>query len=272
MTQNKERIAKRIAAAGLCSRREAERWIEMGRVSVDGTIIMSPALDVSASNKIFVDGKILPEAQKPQLWGYYKPTGVITTHQDPQGRPTVFEQLPDNMPRVISIGRLDLNSEGLILLTTDSSMARYAELPSTNWPRRYRVRVYGEVDPQVMEDLKNGITIEGINYGQIDVDMDEPKGRNCWLFVTLYEGKNREIRRVMQHLGLHVNRLIRVAYGAFSLEKKQPDDLWEIPFSVFAKQFPHLRKNLEDQPKMQSISRGKSQPKAVSNAHHRRKK
>jgi 23S rRNA pseudouridine2605 synthase len=272
VTQAKERIAKRIAAAGLCSRREAERWIESGRVSVDGTLITSPALDVSANNKIFVDGKILPEAQKPQLWGYYKPTGVITTHHDPQGRPTVFEQLPESMPRVISIGRLDLNSEGLILLTTDSALARYAELPSTNWPRRYRVRVYGEVDPRVMAELKNGISIEGINYGQIDVDMEEPKGRNCWLFVTLYEGKNREIRRVMQHLGLHVNRLIRVAYGAFSLEKKQPNDLWEIPFSMFAKQFPHLKQSLKLESKLSSPSILKSPAKNKSNAHHWRKK
>ncbi|WP_010300343.1 pseudouridine synthase [Candidatus Odyssella thessalonicensis] len=241
MTLQKERIAKRIAAAGLCSRRDAERWIEAGRVSVDGTIITSPALDVSSANKIFVDGKLLPESQKPRLWGYYKPTGIITTHHDPQGRPTVFEQLSDRLPRVISIGRLDLNSEGLLLLTTDSSMARYAELPSTNWPRRYRVRVYGDIDPQALADLANGITIEGINYGQIDVDMEQPKGRNCWLFMTLYEGKNREIRRVMQHLGLHVNRLIRVAYGEFSLDKKQPGDVWEIPYSTFVKHFPHLK-------------------------------
>lgn len=268
MNQEKQRIAKRIAAAGLCSRRDAERWIEMGRVSVDGTVITSPALDVTSANKIFVDGKLLPEAQKPRLWGYYKPTGIITTHSDPQGRPTVFEQLSEDMPRVISIGRLDLNSEGLILLTTDSAIARYAELPSTNWPRRYRVRVYGDVDPQVMADLKNGITIDGVNYGQIDVDMDQPKGRNCWLFVTLYEGKNREIRRVMQHLGLHVNRLIRVAYGAFALDKKQPDDLWEIPFSQFAKQFPHLKQQVKVLPKPQPQSRSK----VKQDAHHRRKK
>lgn len=268
MTQKQERIAKRIAAAGLCSRREAERWIEDGRVSVDGTVITSPAFNVSAVNRIFVDNKLLPEVQKPQLWGYYKPVGIITTHKDPQGRPTVFEQLPENMPRVISIGRLDLNSEGLILLTTDSNMARYAELPSTNWPRCYRVRVYGDIDPQAMADLKNGITIDGIHYGRIDVDMDEPKGRNCWLFVTLYEGKNREIRRVMQYLGLHVNRLVRVAYGAFSLGKKQPGDLWEIPYSLFSKEFPHLRKTQTTGVKP---SPG-THPQVKSHAHHRRKK
>lgn len=265
MTQEKERIAKRIAAAGLCSRREAERWIESGRVSVDGQVITSPALDVSEQNKIFVDGKLLGDAQKPQLWGYYKPTGVITTHNDPQGRPTVFEQLPESMPRVISIGRLDLNSEGLILLTTDSSMSRYAELPSTNWPRRYRVRVYGEVDPQEMAELRRGITIEGVYYGQIDVDIGELKGRNTWLFMTIYEGKNREIRRVMQYLGLHVNRLIRVAYGAFSLDTKQPGDLWEIPYSLFSKQFPHLK---QAPARVQSTLRLKEKPDAT----HRRKK
>lgn len=265
MTQEKERIAKRIAAAGLCSRREAERWIEAGRVNVDGVVITSPALDVGPEAKIFVDGKTLPGAQKPRLWGYYKPTDVITTHNDPQGRPTVFDQMPKDMPRVISIGRLDLNSEGLILLTTDSSMSRHAELPATQWPRRYRVRVFGEVNPDIMADLKNGITIEGINYGRIDVDVGELKGRNTWLFVTLYEGKNREIRRVMQHLGLHVNRLIRVAYGPFSLDKsKKPGDLWEIPFSDFSRHFPGM------------ISKGTlslaKNTKSQSYANHRRKK
>ncbi len=265
MTQEKERIAKRIASAGLCSRREAERWIEAGRVSVDGTVITSAALDVTPMTKIFVDGRALPGAQKPRLWGYYKPTGVITTHNDPQGRPTVFDQMPDHMPRVISIGRLDLNSEGLILLTTDSTMARHAELPSTKWPRCYRVRVFGNVDPDVMADLKNGITIDGVNYDQIDVDVGELKGRNTWLFVTIFEGKNREIRRVMQHLGLHVNRLVRVSYGPFILEKnKQPNDLWEVPYTMFSKHFPGL------------TTKGTltlSQPdKDKPNAHHRRTK
>jgi 23S rRNA pseudouridine2605 synthase len=258
MTQEKgERLAKRMAAAGLCSRREAERWIEAGRVQVDGTLVTSPALTVSSANRIVVDGRPLSEPQKARLWGYYKPAGLVTTHSDPQGRPTVFEQLPQGMPRVISIGRLDLNSEGLLLLTTDGSLARYAELPSTNWPRRYRVRVYGDSDPQAMENLKNGITIDGVNYGRIEIDMEPSRGRNCWLFMTLYEGKNREIRRVMQHLGLHVNRLIRVAYGAFPLEKKHPGDLWEIPYAVFSKQFPHL---------------AHESPKAPVHAHHRRKK
>lgn len=265
MTQEKERIAKRIAAAGLCSRREAERWIEAGRVNVDGTIITSPALDVCPSAKIFVDGKALPLAQRPRLWGYYKPTGIITTHHDPQGRPTVFEQLPEEMPRVISIGRLDLNSEGLILLTTDSSMARHAELPATQWPRRYRVRVFGDVDPDTMAELKNGITVEGIHYGRIDVDVGELKGRNTWLFVTLFEGKNREVRRVMQHLGLHVNRLIRVAYGPFSVDKtRKPGDLWEIPYSDFSRHFPGMA--------VKGTLTLSEKPKRHHDSNHRRKK
>lgn len=236
-----ERIAKRMANAGLCSRRDAERWIEQGRVKIDGEVITSPANVVFPHQIIHVDGVLLAQPKKARLWGYYKPVGVITTHKDPQGRPTVFEQLPETMPRVISIGRLDLNSEGLILLTTDSQMARHAELPSTNWPRCYRVRVYGDLDVEALESLKNGIEVEGVQYGRIEVEIGRETGRNSWLLMTLYEGKNREIRRVLQHLGLHVNRLIRVAYGPFDLDKHQPGDLWEIPFSDFARHFPHLK-------------------------------
>lgn len=236
-----ERIAKRMANAGLCSRRDAERWIEAGRVKIDGEVITSPANVVFPHQIIHVDGELLPSPKKARLWGYYKPVGVITTHKDPQGRPTVFEQLPETMPRVVSIGRLDLNSEGLILLTTDSQMARHAELPATNWPRCYRVRVYGDLDIEALESLKNGIEVEGVQYGRIEVEIGRETGRNSWLLMTIYEGKNREIRRVLQHLGLHVNRLIRVAYGPFDLDKHQPGDLWEIPFSDFARHFPHLK-------------------------------
>ncbi len=233
-----DRIAKRMAHAGLCSRRDAERWIEQGRVQIDGQVITTPAIVVRPDQQILVDGKPLPGVVQSRLWGYFKPAGVITTHNDPQGRPTVFQQLPSSMPRVVSIGRLDLNSEGLILLTTDSGMARHAELPKTAWARQYRVRVYGELDTQSLEDLKNGIEIDGMFYDRIDVDITRETGRNSWLFITLYEGKNREIRRVLQHLGLHVNRLIRVAYGPFTLNDHHPGDLWEIPSSDFVKHFP----------------------------------
>lgn len=232
-----ERIAKRIAHAGLCSRRDAERWIEQGRVQIDGEVITTPAIVVGPHQEILIDGKPIPGYVISRLWGYFKPAGVITTHNDPQGRPTVFQQLPKTMPRVVSIGRLDLNSEGLILLTTDSAMARYAELPSTAWPRQYRVRVYGDLPSETLEDLKNGIEIDGMRYGRIDVEITRETGRNSWLWITLYEGKNREIRRVLQHLGLHVNRLIRVAYGPFPLDNHHPGDLWEIPESVFKKHF-----------------------------------
>lgn len=236
-----ERIAKRIANAGLCSRRDAERWIDMGRVAVDGRLIDTAALVVFPHQSIVVDGVSLREPSRARLWGYAKPTGIITTHKDPQGRPTVFEQLPEHMPRVISIGRLDLNSEGIILLTTDGELARHAELPKTGWARQYRVRVYGDLNLQDLEDLKNGIEIEGVQYGRINVDVTRETGRNSWLFITIFEGKNREIRRVLQHLGLHVNRLIRVSYGPFALDQHQIGDLWEIPFSMFGKHFPHLK-------------------------------
>lgn len=235
-----ERIAKRIAQAGVCSRRDAEKLILAGRVTVDGVVIESPALNVDENNHICIDGRPLAQKALPRLWGYYKPVGVITTHKDPQGRPTVFSSLSKSMPRVISIGRLDLNSEGLLLLTTDSSLSRYAELPSTRWPRYYRVRVYGELDLKALANLKNGIAIEGIHYGQIDVEVDRQVGRNSWLYVTLYEGKNREIRQVMRYLGLQVNKLIRVAYGPFQLQSEQVGELWEIPYNNFAEHFPHL--------------------------------
>lgn len=277
-----ERIAKRIANAGLCSRRDADRWIEDGRVKIDGQVINTPAIVVFPHQTIHVDGVLLPSQVKSQLWGYFKPAGVITTHKDPQGRPTVFEQLPSTMPRVVSIGRLDLNSEGLILLTTDSQMARHAELPKTNWPRCYRVRVYGNLDAEVLDSLKNGIEVEGIHYGRIEVEITRETGRNSWLLITIFEGKNREIRRVLQHLGLHVNRLIRVGYGPFSLDNHHPGDLWELPFSDFAQHFPHLKEaiSLKPSPKFGGVKksfskdrRDKSKDKGTDrkDAPHRRK-
>lgn len=230
-TPSGERIAKRMARAGLCSRRDAERWIFEGRVTIDGEVLTTPAIVVTDAMEIKVDGKLITEAPEPRVWLYHKPNGLLTTHHDPQGRPTIFENLPNSLPRVISIGRLDLNSEGLMLLTNDGELARFAELPSTGWARSYQVRVYGQVDENALADLAQGITIEGVSYGPIEAELEDPSYNtrsNTWLFMTLYEGKNREIRKVMAHLGLRVNRLIRVCYGPFTLGDLKPGMVTEV--------------------------------------------
>ncbi|MCB9983806.1 MAG: rRNA pseudouridine synthase [Rhodospirillales bacterium] len=221
-----ERIAKVMARAGLCSRREAERWIEAGRVVVNGTRLHSAACVVRPGDRVEVDGKVLGGADETRLFLYHKPVGLVTSHKDEQGRRTVFEALPEGLPRLISVGRLDLNSEGLLLLTNDGGLSRYLELPSTAWSRRYRVRVMGKVDEAQLADLKHGITVEGVQYKGIEATLEAAvkkeagKGKaNQWVSVTLREGKNREIRRVMEALGLQVNRLIRVGYGPFELGK-----------------------------------------------------
>lgn len=212
-----ERIAKVLARAGLCSRREAERWITQGRVTVDGAVLTSPAVTVTSANRITVDGESLPQKEPTQLWRYHKPAGLVTSHNDERGRATVFEKLPPNLPRVISVGRLDYNSEGLLLLTNDGALARHMELPTTGWARRYRVRAYGRVNEADLKKLAKGVTISGVRYGPIEAKLDRQQGSNVWLIMTLREGKNREIRRVCEHLGLVVNRLIRIAYGPFQL-------------------------------------------------------
>lgn len=211
------RVAKRIAHAGLCSRREAERLIEEGRVTVNGRVLESAALDVASDARITVDSKRLPEPQPTRAWRYHKPRGRVTTHRDPEGRPTVFEALPEDMPRVVSVGRLDMNTEGLLLLTTDGELARHLELPATGWLRRYRVRARGKVDQAALDRLKAGVTIDGVRYGPIEARIDKVQGANVWLMVGLREGKNREVRRLIEHLGLSVNRLIRVSFGPFML-------------------------------------------------------
>jgi 23S rRNA pseudouridine2605 synthase len=216
------RIAKAMARAGLCSRRDAERWIAEGRVSVNGQVLKSPARDVGPKDKVVVDGKPLPTIEPVRLWRYYKPRGLVTTHRDPQGRPTVFEKLPETMPRVISIGRLDFNTEGLLLLTTDGALARYMELPSTGWLRRYRVRAHGTVTQEELDKLKNGIEVEGIRYGPIEATLDRVQGANVWLTLGLREGKNREVRKVLTRFNLEVNRLIRMSYGPFQLLDMEP--------------------------------------------------
>jgi 23S rRNA pseudouridine2605 synthase len=231
-----ERIAKRLARAGLCSRREAERWIAEGRVSVDGQKLTTPAVSVTDSSLITVDGKALPEAERTRLWRYHKPAGLVTSHKDPQGRPTVFERLPEGMPRVISVGRLDLNSEGLLLLTNDGDLARRMELPATGWIRRYRVRVHGTPSLDELIALERGITIDGVSYGSIKALLDRQQGSNAWLTVGLKEGKNREIRKVMEHLGWTVSRLIRIAYGPFQLGLLEPGAADEVPSRVIAEQ------------------------------------
>ena len=233
-----ERIAKRLARAGLCSRRDAEHWIAEGRVRVDGEVLSTPAFLVTEQSRIEVDGKPLPQADRPRLWRYHKPAGLVTTHRDPENRPTVFQQLPTHVPRVVSIGRLDLNSEGLLLLTNDGGLARTLELPATGWIRRYRVRVHGAVDTDALAQLANGITVEGARYGPIEAGLDARRGENAWLTVSLREGRNREVRRVMEHLGLQVSRLIRIAYGPFQLGTLPRGMVGEVPRKVLREQIP----------------------------------
>ncbi len=231
-----ERIAKRLARAGLCSRRDAERWITDGRVAVNGTTLDSPACVVRSGDVVQVDGKVIPEPEPARLWRYYKPSGLVTTARDEKGRTTVFERLPPDMPRVISVGRLDLTTEGLLLLTNDGELARFLELPATGWTRRYRVRVFGEVNEVKLAELAKGPTIEGVKYGPIEAVLDRIQGRNAWLTVSLKEGKNREIRKVMEALDLQVNRLIRVAYGPFQLGKLEESAVEEVPKRVVREQ------------------------------------
>ncbi len=229
-SENKgERIAKVIARAGLCSRREAERWIDEHRVEMNGQVVDTPATLVTDPSTVVVDGKPLPAAQEARIWRYHKPPGLVTSHNDEQGRPTVFENLPPKLGRVISVGRLDLNSEGLLLLTNDGGLARELELPSTGWVRTYRVRVFGFITEDMLEELKDGLTVDGIRYGSIDARIEKKTGRNTWLIVSLTEGKNREIRRVMEYLNVQVNRLIRQSYGPFRLDKLERGEVQEVP-------------------------------------------
>lgn len=212
-----ERIAKVMARAGLASRRQAEAWIAQGRVSVNGAVIASPALNVTPSDRISVDGQPLPRPARTRLFLYHKPRGLMTTHSDPEGRDTIFRALPKRLPRVISVGRLDMNTEGLLLLTNDGGLARALELPATGWLRRYRVRALGRVTQEALDRLKRGITVEGMRYGPIEATLDREQGANVWLSFAIKEGKNREVRKVLESLGLKVNRLIRVSYGPFEL-------------------------------------------------------
>ena len=212
-----ERIAKRMARAGLCSRRDAERWIEAGRVKLNGKLLTTPACVVTEKDHILVDDKELPITERTRLWLLNKRSGLVTTSKDPEGRRTVFEALPPEMPRVLSIGRLDINTEGLLLLTNDGGLARALELPSTGWLRRYRVRAHGSVTQEALDGLKEGVAVEGVLYGAIEAELEREQGTNVWLTFAMREGKNREVKKVLGSLGLEVNRLIRISYGPFQL-------------------------------------------------------
>ena len=224
-----ERIAKVMARAGLASRREAEAWIAAGRVAVNGAVISSPALNVTRSDRIVVDGQPLRARERTRLFRYHKPRGLVTTNSDPEGRPTIFRALPKDLPRLISIGRLDINTEGLLLLTNDGGLARVLELPATGWLRRYRVRALGRVMQPALDKLRAGLTVEGVHYGPIEATLDREQGANVWLTVGIREGKNREVRKVLETLDLRVNRLIRVAFGPFELGGLDEGAVEEVP-------------------------------------------
>jgi len=224
-----ERIAKAIARSGLCSRREAERWIINGQVKLNSKILTECGVNVTSKDVIEVNGKPLPKQVITKLWMYHKQRGYLVTNYDPEGRPTIFDQLKNRLEtRLISVGRLDMDSEGLILLTNDGDLARKLELPATGWLRKYRVRVHGYVIPKDLEPLKNGITIDSIKYGRIDAALDRQQGSNAWLTLSFREGKNREVRKVMNHLGYNVNRLIRVSFGPFNLKDLPSGELQEV--------------------------------------------
>lgn len=232
----KERIAKFMASTGLCSRRDAEKLILDGKISVNGEILKTPAFLVDENDVILNDGKPLNEKPKPRLWVYYKPRGLVVSHKDPEGRATVFQNLPSFMPRVISIGRLDLDSEGLLLLTNDGGLSRHLEAPSTGWKRKYKVRIFGKPTQETLDTLLKGITIEGVHYKSIEAVLERQQGSNAWILVTLTEGKNREIRKVMEYFGWTVNRLLRLSFGPFELKDMNPGDTTEIPPRVLKNQ------------------------------------
>lgn len=236
MSDQKDRIAKVLSRAGVASRREAERMIAAGRVQVNGTVLDTPATLVGASDKILVDGTPVEPADRTRLWLYHKPTGLVTTARDEKGRDTVFAALPEDMPRVMSVGRLDLNSEGLLLLTNDGALKRKLELPSTGWSRKYRVRVQGSPSEETLSPLRKGITLEGEKFRPMAITLDRQQASNAWLTISLREGKNREIRRAMEAIGLTVNRLIRVSYGPFQLGELKSGQVSEIPSRVLRDQ------------------------------------
>lgn len=231
-----ERLAKFMARSGVCSRRDAEELIKQKRVTVNGEIIDTPAFKVEGSEKILLDGEKLPEIEQTRLWLYHKPAGLLTTHKDTEARATVFDHLPAGLPRVISVGRLDLNSEGLLLLTNNGELSRKLELPENGWSRRYKVRVHGFINKNKLADLAKGATVDGINYGPVKAELESQNGTNSWLIVTLNEGKNREVRKLMKSIGLEVARLIRLSYGPFQLGSLKKGEVREVPQKVLKEQ------------------------------------
>jgi 23S rRNA pseudouridine2605 synthase len=270
-----ERIARRIARAGVCSRRDAERLIEAGRVVVNGIVLTSPALNVGPRDKVAIDGTPLPAAEPVRLWRYHKKKGRITASRDPQGRPTVFDDLPPDLPRTVTIGRLDFNTEGLLLLTNDGALARTLELPATGWVRRYRVRVHGPVDEAALAALAKGKTLDGIRYGPVAAELERKTGSNAWLRVGLTEGKNREVRKLLNHMGLEVTRLIRVSFGPFQLGRLAPGGCSEVPAKSLAEQLGGLMPESASLPAPAAARKsapkpaGPAKPRA-RHAHHRR--
>ena len=240
MVREPERVAKALARAGVASRREVERLIEAGRVALNGQVLTTPAIKVMPGDILTVDGAVVADVEPARVFRYHKPVGLMTTHNDPQGRPTVFGALPEGLPRLLSVGRLDLNSEGLLLLTNDGGLARGLELPTTGLVRRYRARARGRITQERLDKLKDGITVEGVRYGAIDATLDKahegPTGANLWITLTLAEGKNREVRRVLEALGLKVNRLIRLSYGPFALGALAPGQVEEVGPRVIREQ------------------------------------
>lgn len=230
MSEKGERIAKRLARAGVCSRREAERWIGEGRIAVNGKVLETPAVIVTDDDVVTVDGQMIGDKEKARLWRYHKPSGLVTSHSDEKGRQTIFDTLPETLPRVISVGRLDLNSEGLLLLTNDGELSRFMELPATGWTRTYRVRALGNATQAKLDRLQEGIEVEGVRYGPVKAVLQpsDSGSANVWIEVSLQEGKNREVRRVLEALGLQVNRLIRTAYGPFKLGDLAPGAVKEV--------------------------------------------
>jgi 23S rRNA pseudouridine2605 synthase len=237
-----ERIAKYLSRAGVVSRRDAEALIEAGKVRLNNEVVTHPAVFVTDADMIVVDGKAVGAPERTRLWRYHKPDDLVTTHKDPEGRPTVFERMPAGMPRVISVGRLDLTSEGLLLLTNDGALSRQLELPSMGWLRRYRVRVHGGVDPAKLARLADGMVVDGVKFGPIEAKVDSVQRANTWLSISLREGKNREIRRVMDVLLLPVTRLIRVAYGPFQLGNLPRGAVEEVNGKILREQVPGLKK------------------------------
>ena len=241
-----DRIAKVIARAGYCSRRDAEKLIAEGRVALNGDKVTTPAIRIGENDVIAIDGQPLAEKEPARLWRYHKPAGLVTTHRDPEGRPTVFANLPKNLPRVLSIGRLDVNSEGLLLLTNDGDIARRLELPVAGWIRRYRVRLFGKITQAELDRLASGITVGTVKYGPIVADLERSKGMYSWATVSLKEGKNREVKRVMESLGLKVARLIRVQFGPFHLGQLEEGKVEEIPARLWREQLGIGRKKHKD--------------------------